>query len=323
MKAVYRSLADAKDRFGPCALAIGNFDGVHLGHRTLIRQTREVAASNGWKTAVLTFDPHPAVVVAPKRAPRLICSLEERLRLLEQAGAEEILVLPFVPEVAKMSPEEFVVEVLVDGLDARAVLVGQSFRFGCKQAGNTEVMEELGDRLGFDTHFIAPVICRGEIVSSTAIRSHVRHGRVTNAARLLGRCFSLEGEVVSGHGVGSKQTVPTLNLKPGPEVMPRKGVYITEAEDLEDGRRWQSITNAGVRPTFGGHDMTVETFLLSPFDGRAPNRLRIYFRHFLREERQFPNPQELKTQILKDVGRAQAYWRRIARFRAAAPATKP
>jgi riboflavin kinase/FMN adenylyltransferase len=322
MKTVYRSLAEARDEFGPCAVAIGNFDGVHLGHRTLLRQTRQIAWSNGWKTAVLTFDPHPAAVVAPERAPRLICSLQERLRLLEQAGAEQILVLPFTSQVAKMPPEEFIVKVLVESLNARTVIVGQNFHFGYKQTGNAEVMARLGDRFGFGAHFIAPVTCRGEIVSSTAIRNHVCRGQMTRAGRLLGRCFSMEGEIVSGHGIGSKQTVPTLNLRPGPEVMPRRGVYITEAEDLEDGRRWQSITNAGVRPTFGDHEMTIETFLLSPFDGRSPERLRIDFRHFLREERRFPNPQELKTQILKDVGRAQAYWQRMARFRAATPARK-
>ena len=323
MKTVYRSLAEAKDQFGPCAVAIGNFDGVHLGHRTLIRQTRQVAWANGWKTAVLTFDPHPTAIVAPERAPHLLCSLQERLRLLEQAGAEQILVLPFVPQVAKMPPDEFVIKVLVEGIEARAVLVGQNFHFGYKQAGNTEVMARLGARFGFDTHFIAPVTYRGEIVSSTAIRSHVGHGRMERAGRLLGRCFSLEGDVVSGHGIGSKQTVPTLNLRPGPEIVPLKGVYVTEAEDLEDGRRWRSITNVGVRPTFGGNELTIESFLLSPFNGRSPERLRIGFRHFLREERQFPNPPALKAQILKDVGRAQTYWRRIERLRAAAAVKKP
>lgn len=322
MKTVYRSLGEAKDQFGPCAVAIGNFDGVHLGHRTLIRQTQQIAWGNGWRAAVLTFDPHPTAIVAPERAPRLICSLQERLRLLEQAGAEQILVLPFVPQVAKMSPEEFVIKVLVEGLEARAIIVGQNFHFGYKQAGNTEVMAQLGSRFGFDTHFIAPVTSRGEIVSSTAIRNHVRQGRVERAGRLLGRCFSLEGEVVSGHGVGAKQTVPTLNLRQGPEVTPRRGVYVTEAEDLEDGRRWKSITNVGVRPTFGENELAIETFLLSQFDGRSPERLRVGFRHFLREERQFPNAQELKIQILKDVGRAQAYWRRLQRFRAAALAKK-
>jgi riboflavin kinase/FMN adenylyltransferase len=319
MNAVYRSLAEARDHFGPSAVAIGNFDGVHLGHQTLLHKAQQVARASGWKTGVLTFDPHPTAIVAPERAPRLICSLPERLRLLAEAGAEQTLVLPFDPKVARMPPDEFIVKVLVEGLTVRAVIVGQNFHFGYKQAGNTEVMSQLGDRFGFETHFVAPVAYRGEIVSSTAIRCHIGCGRMERAGRLLGRCFALEGEVVSGHGIGSKQTVPTLNLRPGLEMLPRHGVYITEAEDLQDGRRWQSITNAGVRPTFGGQETTIETFLLSPFDGRSPERLRIKFRHFLRDERPFPSPQELKTQILKDVRRAQAYWRRVERFQATEP----
>jgi riboflavin kinase/FMN adenylyltransferase len=314
MKTVFRSLDEARDNFGPCALTIGNFDGVHLGHRTLIRQTQQVARRNGWKAAVLTFDPHPTAIVAPERTPKLICSLQERLRLLEEAGADRVLVLPFGRDIAAMSPREFVEQVLVGALDSKAVMVGQNFRFGCRQAGNASTLAELARELKFEVHFLAPVIYRGELVSSSAVRQHIAAGEVAAAGRLLARCFYLEGEVVRGHGVGSKQTVPTLNLKPGAEILPRHGVYVTQVEDLEDGRVWRSVTNIGVRPTFGGDEVTIESFLLSPFDGRNPDRIRVHFRHWLREERKFPDPQALRNQILHDVGRADEYWRLLNRF---------
>jgi riboflavin kinase / FMN adenylyltransferase len=314
MKTVFRSLDEARDNFGPCALTIGNFDGVHLGHRTLIRQTQQVARRNGWKAAVLTFDPHPTAIVAPERTPKLICSLQERLRLLEEAGADRVLVLPFGRDIAAMSPREFVEQVLVGALDSKAVMVGQNFRFGCRQAGNASTLAELARELKFEVHFLAPVIYRGELVSSSAVRQHIAAGEVAAAGRLLARCFYLEGEVVRGHGVGSKQTVPTLNLKPGTEISPRHGVYVTQVEDLEDGRVWRSVTNIGVRPTFGGDEVTIESFLLSPFDGRNPDRIRVHFRHWLREERKFPDPQALRNQILHDVGRADEYWRLLNRF---------
>jgi riboflavin kinase/FMN adenylyltransferase len=314
MKTVFRSLDEARDNFGPCALTIGNFDGVHLGHRTLIRQTQQVARRNGWKAAVLTFDPHPTAIVAPERTPKLICSLQERLRLLEEAGADRVLVLPFGRDIAAMSPREFVEQVLVGALDSKAVMVGQNFRFGCRQAGNASTLAELARELKFEVHFLAPVIYRGELVSSSAVRQHIAAGEVAAAGRLLARCFYLEGEVVRGHGVGSKQTVPTLNLKPGTEISPRHGVYVTQVEDLEDSRVWRSVTNIGVRPTFGGDEVTIESFLLSPFDGRNPDRIRVHFRHWLREERKFPDPQALRNQILHDVGRADEYWRLLNRF---------
>ena len=133
------------------------------------------------------------------------------------------------------------------------------------------------------------------------------------ANRLLGRCFALNGPVVSGHGIGSKQTVPTLNLRPAPDQLVPRGVYITETFEVPAGRRWHSITNAGVRPTFGGEELTVETFLLSPFEEPTPSNIRVEFRRFIRTEQQFPDPQSLKAQILRDVRRAQAYWRRVGR----------
>jgi riboflavin kinase / FMN adenylyltransferase len=313
MSRVFRSLEEAAGQFGPCAVTIGNFDGVHLGHRTLIRQTQQIARAHGWITGVLTFHPHPTTVVAPERAPQLICSLEERIRLLEGAGAEHILVLPFTRQIAEMTPREFVTTVLDEALNTRAVVVGQNFRFGYKQLGDTAALAQFGAEFAFEPHFLAPITSRGELISSTAVRRHLQKGKVSKAGRLLGRCFSLSGEIVAGRGIGSKRTVPTLNIRPGSEIVPAQGIYITETQDLADGRRWHSVTSVGTNPTFGGTELTIETYLLSPFDGRDPKRIRIGFRRWLREERTFLTAEALREEILRDVARAERYWRAVER----------
>jgi riboflavin kinase / FMN adenylyltransferase len=314
---VFRSLEEARGRFGPCALTIGNFDGVHIGHQALIAETVDYAATKNLAPAVLTFDPHPAAVVAPERVPAMICTLEQRLELLSSAGAKRIFVLPFTAEIARLTPEQFVSQILVDVLETQAVFVGENFRFGHKQAGNPDVLRALGIQYGFVSQFVQPVSFRGEIVSSSLIRRYLFAGNVSRAARLLGRCFFVEGPIVAGHGVGSKQTVPTLNLRPDPGQLLPRGVYITETIDRD--RRWPSITNVGIRPTFDGNDLTIETFLLSPLEGRTPERIKVEFRRFVRAERQFASPEALKAQILKDVAAAQKYWRRIARLAQPAP----
>jgi riboflavin kinase/FMN adenylyltransferase len=295
----------------PCALAIGNFDGVHLGHQALVGAAAAYAEQHCLRPAVLTFHPHPTHVVAPQRVPPMICSLPERVRLLKAAGAAEVYVEPFTQELAALSPREFVLKILVEKLNTKGVFVGENFCFGAQKAGTPEVLRALGEEWGFTTQLLPPVCYRHEVVSSSAIRRYLSEGRVSRANRLLGRCFALSGPVVSGYGIGSKQTVPTLNLLPTPSQLVPRGVYVTETLEESTGRRWQSITNAGVRPTFGGEELTVETFLLSPFEEPTPMDIRVEFRRFVRPEQQFPDPQSLKTQILRDVRRAQAYWRRV------------
>jgi riboflavin kinase/FMN adenylyltransferase len=309
---VYFSMDSAHGRFGPCALSIGNFDGVHRGHQALLTATCEYAREHQLHPAVLTFHPHPAVFVAPDRVPPLLCTLEDRVHYLREAGAECILVLPFNEHLALFTPEEFVSQIIVKGLHTRAVFVGENFRFGHKQAGNTETLKALGQTHDFAAEFLPAVSYRGKVVSSSAIRQAIQAGNVALAGRLLGRCFSLKGEVVKGQGVGSKQTVPTLNiLPPNGQIIPL-GVYVTETVEEATGRSWHSITNAGTRPTFHGSELTVETFLLDPLEGDTPAHIEVNFRHFLRHEQPFPDATSLREQILRDVGRAKAYWRRVS-----------
>ncbi|MGA7414581.1 MAG: bifunctional riboflavin kinase/FAD synthetase [Bryobacteraceae bacterium] len=314
MSVVFRSLEEAAGQFGPSALTIGNFDGVHIGHQQLIREAREQALARGCRSGVLTFHPHPRTVVSPHRTAKLLASIDERLALLQNTRVDQILVLPFTPELANLSADLFVRQILVQALETRFVVVGDNFRFGHKQGGDPALLASLGGKLGFETLFVPQIRYRGEPVSSSLIREHLQQGHVARAGRLLGRCYGLSGPVVSGHGIGSKRTVPTLNLRPSDDVLPANGVYITEVHDLDDGRRWPSITNIGTRPTFDGDDLTIESYLLSPLAGGSPKNIRVDFRRWVRAEQKFPDPMALKAQILRDVSRANAYWRRTTQY---------
>jgi riboflavin kinase / FMN adenylyltransferase len=308
---VYRDLSEVPADFGPSALTIGNFDGVHHGHRRLLRRLVALAAENGWKSSVLTFHPHPTCIVAPQRTPPLMTTPEERARLIAGEGVEQVLILPFTDDVACLTPDEFARGLLADRLKARVVLIGDNFRFGHDQAGDVRVLAGLGHELGFATEVVPAVRLRGRVVSSSAIRALVRAGQVHLAARLLERAYALDGAVVGGRGVGSKQTVPTLNLATNAEVIPARGVYVTCTHDPDSGRTWESITNVGYRPTFGASDaLTIETYLLSPLDAGTPVRIRLDFLWRVRDERSFPSPEALKAQILRDVGAARRYFRR-------------
>jgi len=312
---IYRSVEEAQGKFGPSAVTIGNFDGVHLGHQQLFREVVSVAKENGWTPSVLTFHPHPTRVVAPERAPKLLSTMDQRCLWMEECGIEQVLILPFDREVAKLTPEQFVRSILVECAGARCVLVGENFRFGNKQAGDTATLAALGAVHGFKARAMPAVRIRNRIVSSSEIRRWLQEGRVVQAARMLGRFFSLEGMVVRGHGIGSRQTVPTLNLSATTEVLPALGVYVSRTFDLDAKREWPSISNIGHRPTFGGEDLTIESYLLEPLEGESPARICVELTHRVRDERQFDNAEALKVQILQDVERAQAWHRRWSRWR--------
>ena len=308
---IYRSLDEVPADFGPSALSIGNFDGVHTGHRSILRRVKQIAADRGWKPSALMFDPHPARVVAPRRAPRLMTPPEQRASLMAPEGIEQALILPFTTDVARLTPEQFARQIVAGRLGARAVLVGDNFRFGHDHAGNVETLRELGSRLGFETEVVPAVTRRGRAVSSSTIRGLLESGRVSLAARWLERPYALEGEVVAGRGIGSRQTVPTLNLSTAAELIPKTGVYVTRTRDLDTQRAWNSVTNVGYRPTFGDStQLTIETFLLDPLAGETPRRISVEFLWRVREERKFTNPEALKARILRDAAAARRYFAR-------------
>ncbi len=308
---IARSVQQA-DGFKPAAVTIGNFDGVHIGHRHLLEQVVSASRERGLCPTVLTFHPHPARVVAPERAPRLLTTPEQRIELLAQSGIEQVLLLPFTSAIAKLTPQEFVEQIVVNVLHAKVVVVGDNFRFGYKQSGDTAALAQLGQHYGYQTHVAGAVKCRGRVVSSSAVRALIESGNLSLACRFLDRPYALSGQVVRGHGVGSKQTVPTLNLKTSAEVLPMRGVYITRTVDLARPQKWNSITNVGYRPTFGGEELTIETFLLQPLLGETPGTIRVEFLKRIRDERKFDSPEALKAQIFRDVAKAQTYFRRTA-----------
>lgn len=311
----FHTTAEVPADFGPSVLAIGNFDGVHAGHREILRRVAAIARERNLVPAVLTFDPHPARVLAPDRAPKLISTIGQRLRQMESEGVEAAMLLPFSLDLARLSPEQFARTVLSDTLRARVVIVGDDFRFGHKQAGDLATLRGLGERFGFEVESAGAILQRGERISSSAIRTLVEASRVSRACRMLGAPFALEGAVVKGHGIGGKLTAPTLNLAPENELLPATGVYVTRTRALDSGKSWRSITNVGYRPTFEGRDLSFETFLLDPFDGNTPNRIEVSFLHFVRHERKFDNPALLRTQILKDVKSAERLHARLGRMK--------
>lgn len=296
---------------GPCAISIGNFDGVHAGHRRILKRVAELASEHGWTASAMTFDPHPARLLAPARAPRMLSTIGERAALLSEEGIRQVFVVPFDLDFARLTPEAFVTEVLVRRLDARAVVVGENFHFGRDHAGDIKTLAELGARHHLIVEAAPCVRVRGHRVSSSAIRRLIEAGSVALAGRMLERPYALSGEVISGHGIGSRKTVPTLNLGTGAEVIPARGVYITRTVDANSRQQYRSVTNVGIRPTFGGHTLTIETHLLEFSGDEAPERIRVEFLYRLRPERKFPTPEDLKVQILRDVTRAQAYFRRL------------
>jgi riboflavin kinase/FMN adenylyltransferase len=310
---IARSFAEAAE-WGPCAVTIGNFDGVHAGHRSLLCTTVGVARERGLNAVALTFDPHPMAVVAPSRMPRLLTTVGERCRVMERLGLDDVVILPFTPEVACLSPEQFA-GLLKHSLRAGVVVVGEDFRFGHKHSGHADTLVKLGEELGFETCVLPPVRRRGRVVSSSAVRALIEAGNVAMASRLLDSPYGLSGEVVKGHGVGSTQTVPTLNLRASAQVLPKSGVYLTRTADLDGTRHWNSITNIGHRPTFGGDaELSIETFLLEPLDGAPPANIQVDLLRRVRDEHKFADAAALKAQILRDVGRAQAFFRRVARW---------
>ncbi len=296
-------------------LAIGNFDGIHLGHQAIlsasVARAREIKAL----ATALTFDPFPQKVLRPESAPLRISTTAQRLHCFAALGMDAAVVLPFSHDLAKLSPQEFVDQILVKDLHVRVVFVGENFRFGHKQAGNARLLVELGAQRGFDVVVIPPVIHKREVVSSTIIRREIAEGDVAHAARLLGRPFVLTGKVVSGTGTGRRFTFPTLNLAPEQELLPARGVYVTRTLIEGESRTRRSVTNVGVRPTFNGSALSVETHVLEPFAEASPARIEVHFWKRLREEKKFSGPEELRAQIARDIASANKFFTRLRRAR--------
>lgn len=286
------------------AIAIGNFDGVHVGHRALIDRARVLAESHGAKSVALTFDPHPSAVVG-RGCPPMLSSLERRLELLEAAGLDAVVVEPFTMDLANLAPLAFVDDVLLFALRARAVVVGYDFTYGQGRTGTTHALKAHGARAGIEVAIVPAVEIDGEVASSTKIRGYLREGNVTAAARLLGRPWDVDGTVVHGAKRGRTIGIPTANIQPGSELVIAPGIYAVTL--ATEGRApMPAVASLGRNPTFveqGG--LVLEVHVLD-FDGDLYDRLvRTTFVSRIRDELKFDSVDALVAQIHRDIDQAR------------------
>jgi riboflavin kinase / FMN adenylyltransferase len=300
---IVRGLPPVPPEAPPSAVALGVFDGVHLGHRAILGLAVSRAGEAEMRSVACTFDPHPMEVLHPGRAPLSITTLEERLALIEGCGLDATVVLPFTRDLAAMEPEAFVKDVLVTHLGARDVVVGFNHRFGRGARGDAALLRSLGERLGFRTHVAEPLMADGVAVSSTEIRAALQRGDLAVASRLLGRSYTLSGTI--GHGAGRGRTLgfPTANVVPTRPVLVAPGVYACTAEVA--GRKERAVVNVGVRPTFGETTLAVEAYLLDFSGDIYGQTMTLTFVSRVREERRFPSVDALRAQIEADAAEAR------------------
>lgn len=301
---LYEHFEDLPRSPEPCVVTIGSFDGLHRGHQLLIGKVRQQAKEAGLQSAVLTFWPHPAKVLAPLYSPPLLMSPERKVRALESLGLDFTLVQRFDQEFAGLTAEDFSRRVLAEGLSARRVVIGDDFTFGRDRRGMAEDLLELGRQHGYEVEIVRRLSVEGMLVSSTRIRSFLLQGKVRGAALLLGRSYRIEGVVAPGRGRGRKLGFPTANVESDAEILPARGVYVCHLHlEGEPKGRW-AVCNVGHNPTFGHQELGLEVHALSPPGELLEKRVAVGFIQRLRAEVRFESPEALAEQIQKDVDEA-------------------
>ncbi len=288
-------------------MTVGSFDGIHLGHRSILERVVSKAQEIGGTPAVLTMRPHPREYFAPEHAPNLLTSFKKKCQLIEEAGVEVLYVLPFDRDAANMEPQVFVQEILSGRCHAKAVVVGHDCRFGKGAQGDVEFLEKAGPEYGFTVEEVPPLIVDAERVSSTLVRERVIQGDLASVETLLGRKYSVIGEVQSGRGIGATIGFPTANIKPDHSAVPAQGVYIAEA--VLDGRRFPAAVNIGIAPTIRHEDVTIEAHLLDFSEDITGSEIEIVFHRRIRPEKKFGSREELQEQIGRDVEAVRAHFR--------------
>jgi riboflavin kinase/FMN adenylyltransferase len=288
---------------GGAVIAIGNFDGVHVGHQALIRRARELAEAHGASTVALTFDPHPSALFG--HPPAMLCSLARRIELLTEAGADAVVVEPFTKELAARTPNAFVETILLSALQARAVVVGYDFCYGANRAGTVDTLRERCGAAGVEVAVLPAVETDGEIASSTRIRQHLRDGELADANRLLGRRWDIDGVVVHGAKRGRTIGIPTANIRPDSDLLVRPGIYaVTLAVD--GGPALPAVASLGTNPTFvesGG--LVLEVHVLDGGGDYYDKRVRTAFVGYLRDEAKYDSIDALLAQIHRDIDAAR------------------
>jgi riboflavin kinase/FMN adenylyltransferase len=297
---LFKGIENITEDFRGSFVTIGNFDGVHLSHQFICRKLAGEARAAGTKSLIITFDPHPKMILHPNIRPfYLITTLAEKLKLLENCGVDGTLVIPFSPEYSKTTAEQFVFGFLGQKLAVRKVIVGHDYTFGQAKQGNSDYLIASGAKLGFAVEVIDAVKVGDDIISSTLIRNLILQGDVNSVYKFMGRCYNIAGIVVSGRGRGAGLGFPTANLEPERELLPPPGIYAAFA--WLEGKCYMAALNIGAKPTFADYTFTFEAYLLD-FTGNARGkRMNILFVEKLRDIVKFDGPETLKQQIAADV----------------------
>ena len=287
------------------AVSLGNFDGVHLGHQAILLRTVELGRKSGVSSVAVTFDPVPKKILQPQNAPPLIQTLQQRLSSLESLGLDHTIVVKFSESFARKTPEEFVRQFLIHHLRVQFFIVGENFSFGHQKQGDVTLLKKLGSQHDFQVEGIPEVLRNGVRISSSQIRQSILVGKMEDARDFLGSPFVLTGTVMEGEHLGGKLGVPTANLKYENEILPARGVYVSEA--ILKSSRYVAATNVGMRPTFEGRNLTVEAHLLDFTGDLYGSRMNLQFFHKLRDEMRFSGPDALKVQIKADIEQTRNY----------------
>ena len=286
----------------PTSATIGNFDGVHTGHKRILSAVKETAERKGLSSCVITFHPHPQKVLQNIDVP-LLMPIRERLRLLELEDIDFAACYTFTKEISKITAKDFISEILVGRLKVKHLIIGPDFSFGRKREGNADLLKAMGKAYDFETTVIGPVFIDNEVVSSTAIRNFLQAGDAKKAARFLGYFYYIEGQVAEGEKRGRQIGYPTANLDTDWDILPKTGVYATRA--FIDGNRLDSITNIGYRPTFGSSKLLIETHIFDFSADIYGKRLRLEFVERIRDEKRFESVDALVARIKTDVERVK------------------
>ncbi len=303
---VWNGIESYPDNAPPVVGTIGNYDGVHLGHQAILHGVIEDARARGTRSLLITFDPHPVSVVAPQRKLQLLQNRGQKLESLQATGLSDLLILEFNADLAALTGEQFFEQLLGQRVALSAIHVGENFRFGHGRRGDLDLLNQIGSRRGFEVHGVSPVDVDGRVISSSAIRRALAGGDVKLSRALLGRPYVVAGEVVPGDGRGRSLNCATANLELENEVLLKPGVYVTEA--LVIATRFASVTNVGVRPTFGGDTVTVETHLLDFDEDLYHERLQVQFLQRLRDEMRFDDVADLADQLARDRATAASFF---------------
>lgn len=300
---IVRGVKNFAERLPNPVLTLGNFDGVHLGHQAIFQKVVERAREIGGTSVAFTFEPHPLKVLAPERSPQLLNTFHGKMRLFECAGIELVICANFTRVFADQHPEDFARDVLHKQIGVKEVYVGYDYAFGKGREGSIESLKRMGTTYGFKVGIIEPVQVDGVVVSSSTARDLISNGRIAEAARLLGRNYTIEGEVVHGSHRGHELGFPTANLKTSNELIPAFGVYAVLAR--VEGRTLKGVASIGIRPTFDSGPVSVEVFLFEFHENLYGREMEVAFVERLRGEERFSGVDELVRQIRKDVQHAQ------------------